>query len=1161
MKKKAVVGSIAALVLGMSLCSYQLGRYQATEEQRNRVSYIEDSQKEESLVAEQLTPEQVSAKENIDAEQIVVKITDQGYVTSHGDHFHYYNGKVPFEAIFSEELIMKDPTYVLQDGHIINEVQDGYVIKVDGKYYLYLKDAKQQKNVRSKEEVERQKGITSADSKHQATGARRSDGPYKTDDGYIFHPTDVIEDTGDGFIVPHGDHFHFIPKKDLSASELKAAQDYWNKKGNSQSTTGNHYVSRHQKVQQETPVSVQGQDLASLLAQLDATPLSQRHVEADGLVFDPRTITKKTAAGVIVPHGDHHHFIPYSQMSALEEKISRMIGVGGGVVSAPRQNVQVGGVTNSTHSMILIDSVEPIQSSHSTDIPIAGQGKDRVISYMGRPIAVYGKGLDGKAYFTSDGYIFSKDSITSVDEHSLIASHGDHFHYVDLGELEDFEIKQVEEWVKEQSGKSIVAKDHGQVGKNERNDKVVQQPAILLAQNQDLASLLAQLDTTPLSQRHVEADGLVFDPRTISKKTATGVIVPHGDHFHFIPYSQMSALEEKIARMIGTSGASIGQANGGSRHQATSHQVHSNPTPSPTLPISPTKPTGTAKQQTRMWQGRPIAVYGKGLDGKAYFTSDGYQFSKASITSVDEHGLIASHGDHFHYVGFGELEAFELKEVAAWLAEKSQANAGSHSTAAPSKPVIPPATEGQESSENRPEFDSQAVLRKASHQGQVGYWMEVDGKAYFYARQELDLMKISFAELRLMEKDPSYLFDVSPAKEGDLTPAPLVPIHKLPMRGGNATYDTGEVFVIPHIDHIHVLPYTWLNKEQIATIKYLMRHPEVRPAAWTSSGHSHDEAADQLAPILNATAPDKRAGLKNWQIVHTAEEVGAARAQGRFATADGYIFAAEDVLDPRSFVFRDAFSLPRADDDSLRSVKKSELSSQELAAVQALLDKRDRDELAKRVTPQEQRKGLKNWQIVHSYEEIEAVKAAGKFTTKDGYIFDPQDVVDPKTKVSQTAFRIPRPDGSGFYRVEKAALHPQTELAPAEALLAATQPAPAQPAKPTESTTQPSTSSIIATPAQRFTPEETREKSGTPTSNQAQESKSESTPSSTSPSDAEPVAKPASEEAASEPAVADEPVPVLTDVAGSKPEKALDSVSETDAAESKPEKALDSVSE
>ncbi|HFI0467425.1 TPA: pneumococcal-type histidine triad protein [Streptococcus suis] len=994
MKKKAVVGSVAALVFGMSLCSYQLGRYQATEEQKNRVSYIEDSQKEESLVAEQLTPEQVSAKENIDAEQIVVKITDQGYVTSHGDHFHYYNGKVPFDAIFSEELIMKDPTYVLQDGHIINEVQDGYVIKVDGKYYLYLKDAKQQKNVRSKEEVERQKGITSADSKHQATGARRSDGPYKTDDGYIFHPTDVIEDTGDGFIVPHGDHFHFIPKKDLSASELKAAQDYWNKKGNSQSTTGNHYVSRHQKVQQETPVLVQGQDLASLLAQLDATPLSQRHVEADGLVFDPRTITKKTATGVVVPHGDHHHFIPYSQMSALEEKITRMISVGvsTSVGQEARPTETVRPVTRP--SSVATSPTRPVQPSQpalpsqatefakpsqpSLELAKTSQPKEKVHSYMGRSISIYGKGLDGKAYFTSDGYVFSKESITSVDEHGLIASHGDHFHYVGLGELEDFEIKQVEAWVKEQTGTLVAAT----------------KPTVQSAYHPISDSPVPNQPTSRLEMEKKEENPVVAPSETL------------------VSVSQ-SLPEEPISEGVGA--------------------------------VEKENPTVETSSQVE---------------------------------------------------------------------------------------------------EKRPDFDYKLVTGKERLNGKVVYQIEQAGKTYSYSRDELDWMKISFAELTLSEKDKQYLFDIAPLAEGDLQPAMLVTMDKIPMKGANATYDTGEVFVIPHIDHIHVLPYTWLNKEQIATIKYLMCHPEVRPAAWTSSGHSHDEAADQLAPILNATAPDKRAGLKNWQIVHTAEEVGAARAQGRFATADGYIFAAEDVLDPRSFVFRDAFSLPRADDDSLRSVKKSELSSQELAAVQALLDKRDRDELAKRVTPQEQRKGLKNWQIIHSYEEIEAAKAAGKFTTKDGYIFDPQDVVDPKTKVSQTAFRIPRPDGSGFYRVEKAALHPQTELAPAEALLAATQPAPAQPAKPTESTTQPSTSSIIATPAQRFTPEETREESGTPTSNQAQESKSETTPSSTSPSDTEPVAKPTSEEAASEPAVADEPVPVLTDPTESKPEKTLDSVSE-----------------
>lgn len=400
MKKKAVVGSVAALVLGMSLCSYQLGRFQAMEEQKNRVSYIEDNQSVQTTVAEQLTPDQVSAKENIDAEQIVVKITDQGYVTSHGDHFHYYNGKVPFDAIFSEELVMKDPNYVLQDSHIINEVQDGYVIKVDGKYYLYLKDPSKHKNVRSKEEVERQKGISSADSKNQVAGNSK-DGRYRTDDGYVFNPTDVIEDTGDGFIVPHGDHFHFIPKKDLSAAELKAAQDYWNQKGSVSSASGSQYGDRNNRAQQTTISAGQGQDLASLLAQLDATPLSQRHVEADGLVFDPRTITKKTAAGVIVPHGDHYHFIPYSQMSPLEEKISRMIGVNGaGVSSGAQASHSQHTPTQPNRPVTPIGTVttQPVSPTQPVLPTQPKQSTGKVVSYMGRQIPAYGKGLDGKAY-------------------------------------------------------------------------------------------------------------------------------------------------------------------------------------------------------------------------------------------------------------------------------------------------------------------------------------------------------------------------------------------------------------------------------------------------------------------------------------------------------------------------------------------------------------------------------------------------------------------------------------------------------------------------------------------------------------------------------------------------------------------------------------------
>ena len=358
--KKYVAGSVA--VLALSVCSYELGRYQAGQVKKdsNRVAYIDGDQAGQK--AENLTPDEVSKREGINAEQIVIKITDQGYVTSHGDHYHYYNGKVPYDAIISEELLMKDPNYQLKDSDIVNEIKGGYVIKVDGKYYVYLKDVAHADNVRTKEEITRQKQEHSSNhgggSNDNAVVVARAQGRYTTDDGYIFNASDIIEDTGDAYIVPHGNHFHYIPKSDLSASELAAARAFLSGKGNQPSSVGyrpstnsssssasetsnsSSYGQTNQSnveanTRRWTPsVSPQvdnsyqaspSEDVSSLLKQLYALPLSQRHVESDGLVFDPAQITRKTANGVAVPHGDHYHFIPYSQMSDLEQKIARMI--------------------------------------------------------------------------------------------------------------------------------------------------------------------------------------------------------------------------------------------------------------------------------------------------------------------------------------------------------------------------------------------------------------------------------------------------------------------------------------------------------------------------------------------------------------------------------------------------------------------------------------------------------------------------------------------------------------------------------------------------------------------------------------------------------------------------------------------------------------------
>ena len=425
--------------------------------------------------------------------------------------------------------------------------------------------------------------------------------------------------------------------------------------------------------------------------------------------------------------------------------------------------------------------------------------------------------------------------------------------------------------------------------------------------DEDIDSLLKQLYALPLSQRHVESDGLVFDPAQITRKTANGVAVPHGDHYHFIPYSQMSELEQKIARMISVKG----QDNGNNR------------------PVNTQKPANSTVEHTFL--GNSIKAYGKGLDGKPYDTSDGYVFSKDSIYSVDKSGIIARHGNHFHYVGFGELEQFELDEVSKWMKEKGQ----------PNESVIP--SENMDNKE-KPKFDSKKVTGKVTKDGKVGYVLKENGKKYFYSRDELDLTQIAFSEQELMLKDRDhYRYDIV---DTGIKPRLAVDVSSLPMHAANTTYDTGTSFIIPHIDHIHVVPYSWLEPNQIATIKYVMQHPEVRPEVWSKPGHE-----DSGSVIANVTPLEKRAGMQNWQIIHSAEEVQKALAEGRFATPDGYIFDPKDVLAKETFVWGDkSFSIPRAGGGSLRSITQSDLSEAEWKQAQDLIAKRMKEKESKTET-------------------------------------------------------------------------------------------------------------------------------------------------------------------------------------------------------------------
>lgn len=436
MKKKYLAAG-SALVLSLSLCIYALNQHQVEENKdNNRVSYVDG--KQDTKKTENQTPDQVSKKEDIQAEQIVVKITDQGYVTSHGDHFHYYNGKVPFDAIFSEELLMKDANYQLKDADIVNEIKGGYIIKVDGKYYVYLKDAAHADNIRTKEEIERQKQDHTHDAptSNSAVALAQSQGRYTTDDGYIFNPSDIIEDTGDAYIVPHGGHYHYIPKSSLSASELAAAQAYLSGTRTQQSVT-NYRPSpnetgqtTNQSQQAETP-SNQAESLQSLLQQLYALPSSQRYAESDGLIFDPAKISSRTPSGVAIPHGNHYHFIPYTKLSALEEKIARMIPLN----SDSRKPTPLENPSKPVE--------HPAQQDHHHD-----QDGDQGSQDTNHEDHDH-DGVEHDHHGEEHDHGFAADRVISEDEQGFVVSHGDHAHYFFKKDLTAAQIKAAQDHLKE----------------------------------------------------------------------------------------------------------------------------------------------------------------------------------------------------------------------------------------------------------------------------------------------------------------------------------------------------------------------------------------------------------------------------------------------------------------------------------------------------------------------------------------------------------------------------------------------------------------------------------------------------------------------------------------------------------------------------------------
>ena len=500
-KKYIAAGS--AVIVSLSLCAYALNQHRSQENKdNNRVSYVDGGQS--SQKTENLTPNQVSQKEGIQAEQIVIKITDQGYVTSHGDHYHYYNGKVPYDALFSEELLMKDPNYQLKDGDIVNEVKGGYIIKVDGKYYVYLKDAAHADNVRTKDEINRQKQEHVKDNEKNSSdvSVARSQGRYTTDDGYVFNASDIIKDTGDGYIVPHGGHYHFIPKSDLSAGELVAAKAY---------LSGN---------------------TTALSQPLSVTPNNGVIAADDGYVFNPNDIVRDTGDAYIVRHGDHYHYIPKSSLNNHPSHSN---------------TEEVGSSSSSVLSNATSHVHHEEEDDHGFDANriISEDSEGFVMTHGDHNHYFFKKDLTpeqikaaqdhlrGKTPVTpspahdddddhdeeAHGHGFDADRVISEDAAGFIMSHGDHNHYFFKKDLTPEQIKAAQDHLR---GKTPVTPSPAHDDDDDHDEDA--------------------------HGHHHDEHGHGFDANRVISEDEQGFVMSHGDHNHYFFKKDLTAEQIKAAQ-------------------------------------------------------------------------------------------------------------------------------------------------------------------------------------------------------------------------------------------------------------------------------------------------------------------------------------------------------------------------------------------------------------------------------------------------------------------------------------------------------------------------------------------------------------------------------------------------------------------------------------
>ena len=442
-KNMIITGACGSLVIGLAVFSgYEYGKLHKYETA--------------PLVQNTAQAKKINYSDKVSS-VVVSEITEDGYVTLHGDHSHYEKGLVPYNAKILDSLVYKNKDYKLKNEDIQYELAEGYVIKVNGKYYYYPKEGITQNNV-----VDESTGKEISAHAHHHHHHGESSESKGSGDNYTFNPKDIVSETQDGYVVRHGDHFHYIKKSELSASQLSQAKesgvnpslassaagvttptsDGYIFKGESDIIGRNSFgfIVQHGNHQHIIPYSqLRGTQWEYLLNNQGTTTnnsnttvvntpktniVNDNHHDhhehssehGDDYKFDPKDIVAEDENGYTVRHGDYFHYIPKNKVEKPAETVK------------PAPVIPTPSLPDVNKVEKPVEAVKPSPVIPTPSLPeVNNEEKPKVEEPVVRPSVL---SFAGVQFETSDGFILSDESIITPTSTGILVVHSGHQHFI-----------------------------------------------------------------------------------------------------------------------------------------------------------------------------------------------------------------------------------------------------------------------------------------------------------------------------------------------------------------------------------------------------------------------------------------------------------------------------------------------------------------------------------------------------------------------------------------------------------------------------------------------------------------------------------------------------------------------------------------------------------